>query len=87
MGTDPTVLTHRQRSIDNEGVLRAGEIAFPREEHTKWLSNSKGSALTMYVEVTLYRLNGLYVYTHTHTCCSLFFYSVLVIDYTLLHSP
>lgn len=33
--------THRPRTTGKEGVLRAGEIVFPRDESPNWLSNIK----------------------------------------------
>jgi hypothetical protein len=30
-----------QRTLGNQERLRTGEIVFPREEHTTWLSNVK----------------------------------------------
>lgn len=42
---------------------RAGEIAFPREEHTDWLFNTKLSALNTHIKVTLYRPDRL-LYIH-----------------------
>lgn len=43
--------TKNSRQLMNAG---AGEIVFPREEHTSWLSNTEWSALKTYI-VTLYR--------------------------------
>lgn len=33
------------KTIGNAGVLRAGEIVFPREKHNNWLSNTISSAI------------------------------------------
>jgi hypothetical protein len=52
-------------------MLRVGEIVFPREEHTNWLSNTKWSVLKPYIymsnmqtEQVIYR--NIYVYTYMH---------------------
>lgn len=48
-----------------------GEVVFPREEHANWLFSDKQSAMKTCIEVTLYRLNRLYLeismYVCTHT--------------------
>lgn len=36
-------------------------MAFSKEEYTNWLASAKMSALKTYVQVTLYRLIGLYL--------------------------
>lgn len=38
-----------------------GEVTFPREEYTTWLSNAKGPALKICIQVISYRLNVLYI--------------------------
>jgi hypothetical protein len=38
---------------------RMGEIRYPREVHTNWLSNTECSPLKRYIKVTLYRLSKL----------------------------
>ena len=48
----------------NRGKLGPGEVVFPREEHTIWLSSANQSALKTYIQVTLYGLNKLYVGTY-----------------------
>lgn len=49
-------------------MLRAEEIAFPREEQTNWLSKIKWSALKIHIQVMLHRLSrlylGIYVYIY-----------------------
>ena len=40
---------------------RNGKIVFPRENKTNWLSNTEWSSLKTYIQVTLYRLNRLYL--------------------------
>lgn len=47
-------------------MLTVGELAFPREEHTTWLSNTKGTALKTYIQVTLYRLKRTYMYVYKY---------------------
>jgi hypothetical protein len=61
-----------QRTRGNKGMLQVGEIAFPKEERTNWLSNTnKWSTLKIYIPVTLYRHRMLhlliYMCTHIHT--------------------
>lgn len=41
--------------------LEAGEAALPREEHTNWLPNAKGSALKTYTKARVYESDGLYL--------------------------
>ena len=53
----PNDLLPIQRTTGNEGMLRAGEIVFPRREHSNW--SSKWSDLKTCTQVTLYRLRGL----------------------------
>lgn len=36
-------------------------MVLPREEHRNWFSSSKMSALETYIQVTLYKLNRLYL--------------------------
>lgn len=40
------------KTIGNAGMWRAGEIVFPREEHTNWLFNTNWSAPKTYIKVT-----------------------------------
>lgn len=46
------------------------EVAFPKEEHSNWLFGAKWSALKIYIQVTLYRLNqlDLRIYMYIHIC-------------------
>lgn len=45
-----------------------GEITFPGEENTTWLSNAKWSAMKIWIQVPLYALNRLYlrIYMYLH---------------------
>lgn len=47
-----------------------GEMTFPKEEYTNWLSSAKGPALKTRIQVVLYRLNVLYlrIYMDMHIC-------------------
>lgn len=40
-GKEPKVSNPVQITIGNEGMLGVGEIAFSREEHTNWLTNTQ----------------------------------------------
>lgn len=37
-----------------------GEVAFPKERHTNWLSGVKRPALKSHIGAALYRLNRFY---------------------------
>lgn len=52
----------RQRSTGNYGILRAGELAFPREEKPNEYPITMVSSENIYIQVTLYRLSMLYLY-------------------------
>lgn len=42
-------LNHTQRTMGKWGMLGAGKVVFPRENHTRCLSNTKSSALKNYM--------------------------------------
>lgn len=44
-----------------------GEVVFPREGHTNWLSSAKRSALKTYMQVASYYIRNIYLYTYIHT--------------------
>lgn len=50
-----------------------GELAFPREQYTTWLSSTKGSALKTYIQLTrrlgrFYLINQEYLYLYMYAC-------------------
>jgi hypothetical protein len=53
--------TALQRNAGDNGVRRAGETVFLKEEFTNWLFSTKWSALKSYIQVMLDRLNRLYL--------------------------
>lgn len=70
MGGNPWDINRIQRIlIGKSGMLRVGGGVFCREDHTNWLFPTKWSILKTCIQVTLYRLNKLYleIYLHTYT--------------------
>ena len=57
-------LNYIQKTTVNLGKLRVGEVAFPREEHNKWLFSAKQSET--YIYFALYGLNRLYLGIYTY---------------------
>ena len=74
-------LNPAQGSTGKYGMPRVGETVFPREQHTRWLSDTDWSALKTHSPsewLTLYRLwrlyLGTYTYIHTYIYINVFIY-------------
>lgn len=58
---NPQVLKPTQRTIGHRVKLGIEEVVFLREEHNNLLFGAKQSSLKTYIQISLYRLNRLYL--------------------------
>lgn len=56
-GKTSQALNPTQRTTGKWQKLEAQEVVFHKEEQANWMSSAKRSALTVYIQVTLYELN------------------------------
>lgn len=58
---NPQALKPTQRTIGHRVKLGIEEVVFLREEHNNLLFSAKQSSLKTYIQISLYRLNRLYL--------------------------
>lgn len=67
-GGIPLGLTPKQRTVGTKRLIRKGKIAFPRDGPRDWLSNTKWSALDIYIHATSNGFTCLFSTFMHHTC-------------------